>query len=189
MSATVYWRWYTGLGGPISFIAHVGSSHELAGLGGSPYNRINLLKKAALVHRQEYHDNLDDIALPAEVNPYGHNGMYLWKVVFNAVYACITVHKGFGMKVTMTDEGRDTLVTDIETTLTHQHPELHEDPSLLYPLREFLHSCVTAGAGAKQYSLVDPNKKPWALGMALIYASNQHWNFGGDKEFSSLVSF
>jgi len=116
----------------------------------------------------------------------------LWRAVFNAVYTSVTLHNGFGMKILMTADGRRNAVTALRNALPGAQrgawppARADQDPaaSAPTPLERLLDACVTTDADSpdcKTYDAINPDRFPWALGAAVIYAhdldDDQHNGF------------
>ena len=114
------------------------------------YQPIRLMHEANLVHNR-YKQR--EPAMPEANRPH------LWRAVFNAVYTSLTLHMGFGIRLKQQARG------DATTAVTaSDHEKLNE------AMLEQLNTLTTTADNddISSYTIVDPDKQPWALGAALI---------------------
>ena len=117
---------------------------------GSEYQPIRLMHEANWVHKMfEQRRNV----MP------GGNQTHAWRSVFNAVYTTVTLHKGFGIRLEQGSGGDAS--TDIDLSA-----EQKLAGEMVTELEEF--TTTDNDDHTSTYTIVDPDKQPWALGAALI---------------------
>jgi len=128
--------------------------------GVGEYRPIALLQEASSLHTTKYQT-------PGEATYLPKIAGFLWRAVFNTVYTSATLHHGFGMKAYHNDaEAIETICHDLQ-----QDPIAGGDQDPEASLRDFLTACVTGELDdAKEYTVINPDHKPWALGAAVVYA-------------------
>jgi len=116
------------------------------------YKPIRLMREAAHLHTKDYMARME--AMKASNNPDHER---LWMAVFNAVYTSVTLHRGFG----------------VQTPIAQEVMMAADDNALKKSLGKEVAAQIKAlnmtSDPGTEYTIVDPARKPWALGAALVY--------------------
>jgi len=144
-------------------------------LGGNLVEEVERKTQKALERHQAVNPGVDAAvnAAFALIDRYSRNDKFLWRSVFNLIYTTQILSRGFGWKIRV-QGNRNNEIDNIcgDNQILPPEPERRDREAIL---KAFLYRATSdnpEGGTTKEYRVVDPGKKPWAEGAALIYACN-----------------